>query len=1152
MPFSDEDVGDGNASDYDRAMSSSDDEDGATRQGKLPRYQYPTFHNDDDDSVGSHEDDEFQPVRKKRSSSSREDRIYGVFYTEGMSSEDEADQNQQRGKKRGGKKPFFKKSLGRTKPPATAPLFVKGAVLDPNDAGDENDADDSKQKAADPQQDPDSKEKGSPAPEISEQEAAAALEKKRRIEQANEHFRNLLQKSTAPAASKSRPPPRDEMATKPPSFAPAGAGLGFTSQNTSSTTDEAPSKPTMSFAPATGLGFQKSSGTAPPPSANPFQPAGLGFRPQEAAAVDEGSSMMAAGLGFRQFGSNAAGATQRQESKKAPPKLNSNLGKWEKHTKGIGAKLLAKMGYSGQGGLGSKKRKGEEVGVNGPIQVKVRPSNLGLGFGGFQEATHLNKQQEEAEKQRQEELDRKAKGLPAKAPKGSTGGSTAGWKSALPTVEDLLQDDSWRTSSSSTKGADPKAKTRPAKKGESSKANIISYQEILQKQQDLSKGLKIVDMRGPQAANDQAAQDDGPSEPPLAEELLHNISLLMGAHESKLYTAHQMESSTRQKLESMQADAHSLQKRKQELQTRHDKLSRAIAVLDEMEQTLSATATTGKEEIAKMQSYLHRLASTFSAEERSSFHFAQVLLPALLHPILNEQLVEQWDPFSFSMAQSEELIRASFRAVMPALSLESEKERVKAIRSIWEKFILPRAEQAVEDSDWTKTDGCVDQCVALYELLRRLALETSQSKKGTSVAKRQKIDDEQVLPPGHVDSDGDVELETNSLVEMVQKQFIFNTVHPKLLRLLSGWKPILQDFRVTNPLDAFVLPWLLHLDHPGILQPLLQDCRSKIRGAMSLAQKKIRDDKVYLREAISMVRPWRGVLKVKYMEEMVSAYITPKLARSMSKQQLVLESKREDWTLVNILFQLHKDGLLTSVELLSVVEGEILSHWCTTVCDWAQENATDSNLHGKLLGENYLEWKRHLLGHDGLMTEDEYAEGRRLLRNDSPVCRHFFAALLMIQHGDWSGSNRTEKNFPYPATTNYRVVLSRRTAEANRMSAEELSRMDATGLASKDRSTIDPSQDARVRLASQQIPGNHSHTPTFRDVVAEFARDRDILFQPRLGDNKTRTVDGKQVFLMGSIPVYLDSNVVYAQQKDKDWEPISLDELGRRATAVHP
>lgn len=57
-----------------------------------------------------------------------------------------------------------------------------------------------------------------------------------------------------------------------------------------------------------------------------------------------------------------------------------SLGTWEKHTKGIGSKLLQKFGFKGR--LGAN-----ESGVSKAIEVVVRPNGLGLGFGDFKEAT---------------------------------------------------------------------------------------------------------------------------------------------------------------------------------------------------------------------------------------------------------------------------------------------------------------------------------------------------------------------------------------------------------------------------------------------------------------------------------------------------------------------------------------------------------------------------------------------------------------------------------------------------------------------------------------------------------------------------------------------------------------------------------------------
>ena len=150
------------------------------------------------------------------------------------------------------------------------------------------------------------------------------------------------------------------------------------------------------------------------------------------------------------------------------------------------------------------------------------------------------------------------------------------------------------------------------------------------------------------------------------------------------------------------------------------------------------------------------------------------------------------------------------------------------------------------------------------------------------------------------------------------------------------------------------------------------------------------------------------------------------------------------------------------------------------------------------------------------------------------VCTVFYSVLLMIQAAH--ESNQDLLDDLKPTATNARAVLARRTREERERAQEELYRMEASGVATGT-GLQDPAVEARVRAAQR----NQGHTPTFREVVEDFARDSDVLFQPRMGHNSTK--DGKQIFLFGEIPIYLDSDVVYAYQ-NSEWRPTSLTQLG--------
>ncbi|KAM3962141.1 septin interacting protein 1 [Aphomia sociella] len=92
---------------------------------------------------------------------------------------------------------------------------------------------------------------------------------------------------------------------------------------------------------------------------------------------------------------------RRQGQGMRPPNLGGNVGSWERHTKGIGAKLLLQMGYQPGKGLGK-----DLQGISAPVEATVRKGRGAIGAYGPEKAAQKAKRDEERRLKEKEEQEK--------------------------------------------------------------------------------------------------------------------------------------------------------------------------------------------------------------------------------------------------------------------------------------------------------------------------------------------------------------------------------------------------------------------------------------------------------------------------------------------------------------------------------------------------------------------------------------------------------------------------------------------------------------------------------------------------------------------------------------------------------------------------
>ncbi|CAF0724669.1 unnamed protein product [Didymodactylos carnosus] len=387
----------------------------------------------------------------------------------------------------------------------------------------------------------------------------------------------------------------------------------------------------------------------------------------------------------------------RQQTTHAVPVRDKDFGTFEKHTKGIGMKLLLKMGFEKGRGLG-KNLQGRAL----PIQVVKRQGKGAVGSYGHEDPNMASKVQESTNENRVE-----SKGQPQVPQwrKREVAGKT---EYVYKTLDDLLKEQNSRFKKSIPNL--PKEKIIDMTGREKRILNNYNSLRLPNEQQSTD--------------GDENSRSTSYFSIP---ELTHNIDLLIDMTEQKLIRCDRRKKFDEDTIITLNYEKEKLEKKLNDEEKQISHLDELMGIIDRCEERFNSQDIHDPNDLFFLQTIFDELRRDFS-KEYSQYHLSDLAVP-VLHPYM-KQYLSTWQPLSTSVSDNDELIElfSKWRAVLEdendditMISLSSMQNLDPYHRLLWEIW-MPKVRQCILNWNPRESDKLIDflehwlPCIPLWIL----------------------------------------------------------------------------------------------------------------------------------------------------------------------------------------------------------------------------------------------------------------------------------------------------------------------------------------------------------------------------------------------------------------------------------------------------